>query len=103
VYAGKNAFGSGKLVSDGTWEWRLLDSFAEYTKEPAGSYLAVPVIKQGDDSSLLDARNLMFTLTSLASTVRSAHWLPEEPLDSNGKVVDRCSDPYDPANRAEDG
>lgn len=89
-YEGADSSGSGLIVSDGTTEWRLLRSFAEYAQEPTGTYFHSRIMLAGDDRSMLEARDLLQGLTTLGTNIRSAHFSPDESLDFQGKKV-RCA------------
>lgn len=86
-YEGDGATGSGTLVSDGTEEWRLMGSFLEWAKEPAGSFFNSRAILASDNSALLSARDESNWLKNLDTGLRSAHFVPDEALENHGKKV----------------
>lgn len=88
-YQGENSSGSGVLVSDGTDEWRLMASFPEWAKEPAGSFFNSRALVASDNSALLTARDDANWLRGLDAGIQSAHFQPEEVLEDHGKRV-RC-------------
>lgn len=87
-YEGVDSSGSGLIVSDGTTERRLLRSFAEYAEEPAGTYFGRRTLSfQGDDRSIMEARDLLGGITTLGTNIHSAHLSPDESLEIGGKRV----------------
>ena len=89
-YEGRDASGSGFIVSDGTTEWRYLHSFEEFSKAAAGTYFGGRIFIQGDDRSLVDASHLLQTITFLDANINAAHYLPPETIEVAGRKV-RCA------------
>ena len=56
-YTGEASQGSSELVSDGTNEWRLMGSFPEYAKAPAGSFFGSAFLYGDDNAALSKARD----------------------------------------------
>lgn len=88
-YSGEDSQGSSELVSDGTDEWRLMNSFPEYAKAPAGSFFTSRVLYGSDNSSLFKARDTLSLLTSLDAGIHAARFRPDETIFDNGKPI-RC-------------
>ncbi len=86
-YIGEDGSGSSEMVSDGTTEWRFMNSFKQYAEEPVGSFFTSRILYGGDNASLLASRNLRLTLTSLDVGIRAAHFAPDETLQDNGKPI----------------
>jgi thiol-disulfide isomerase/thioredoxin len=86
-YTGEDSRGSSELVSDGTNEWRLMGSFPEYAKAPAGSFFVSRSLYGGDNATLNNARNVLATLTTLDAGIHSAHFAADETLTDGGKPV----------------
>ena len=86
-YDGTDHSGSGLIVSDGTTEWRLRRSFAEYAKERAGTYFAQRIMLQGDDRPLFDAKYLLQGLISLATNLQSAHFGAPDTIAIDGHAI----------------
>ena len=89
-YTGEDSLGSSELVSDGTDEWRLMNSFPEYAKAPAGSFFTSQVLYGGDNSSLFKARDGLAALTQLDAGIHSARFAADDTLIDDGKSV-RCT------------
>ncbi len=89
-YEGQDSSGSGSIVSDGTTEWRYMHSFAEFAREPAGTYFGGRISLQGDDRSIADASQVIQGITSLDMQAKAAHYLPQESIEVAGRKV-QCS------------
>jgi thiol-disulfide isomerase/thioredoxin/outer membrane lipoprotein-sorting protein len=86
-YRGEDSQGSSEIVSDGTNEWRLMGSFPEYAKAPAGSFFGSRSLYGGDNAALFKARDALGTLTTLDAGIQSAHFAADETLTDGGKPI----------------
>lgn len=86
-YDGRTSQGSELIVSDGTYEWRLKRSFAQYAKAPAGTFFHSPIVSGGDDQSISEARSLLLSISNLVGTIARARFAPSETLQVNGRKV----------------
>lgn len=86
-YMGEDQSGSAEMVSDGTSEWRQMNSFAAYAKAPAGSFFSAPALGSGDNSSIMGARNLLSSMKLLGSRLNAAHFAPDETITVAGKSI----------------
>ncbi len=86
-YDGVTSRGSALIVSDGTQEWRLLRSFAEYDRQPTGTFFAAMHVLQGDDMPILNAHDLLNNLDYLGANLRTAHFASQQTLIFQGSKV----------------
>jgi len=86
-YEGAVSSGSGLIVSDGTNEWRLLNSLGEYAEELTGTYFASRIAYQSDDRAIMEARDLLRDITALGTSTDAAHFSPNELVESHGAKV----------------
>jgi thiol-disulfide isomerase/thioredoxin len=89
-YEGRTSQGAALIVSDGTNEWRLRRSFAQYAKASAGTYYRGQTIYTGDDDGIIEAHGLLRNVTDLRDKVDLARSLPAESLDINERKI-RCA------------
>jgi thiol-disulfide isomerase/thioredoxin len=86
-YAGEDQSGSAEIVSDGTSEWRQMNSYAAYAKAPAGTFFGSPLLGMGDNFSIMTARGLPSMLKTLGSSLHAAHFAPDETITITGKAI----------------
>jgi thiol-disulfide isomerase/thioredoxin len=86
-YEGRTSQGAALIVSDGTNEWGLRRSFAQYAKAPAGTYFRGQTMYAGDDDGIIEAHRLFSNVTDLRDKVDLARPVTAETLDINGRKV----------------
>jgi len=86
-YEGTGWRGSGLIVSDGTYEWRLRRSFAQYEKKPPGTFFASRPVLAGDDGVTYDAKTTLDNLKALGNNLHSAHFGGAETLQIGQQAI----------------
>lgn len=89
-YDGSTSAGSGLIVSDGTSEWHLRRSFAQYDKAPSGSFFKRPISVGSDDDAPVEARRLLTVIVQMHGTVDLARFAPSEPLEIHSRKI-KCT------------
>ncbi|MFT4114474.1 redoxin family protein [Silvibacterium sp.] len=87
-FEGRDAQGSGIIVSDGTTEWNFSRTYGAYTKSSAGTF--TPYIHQAvsDDVRVeLGAYNLRGDLARTGDFEKSAHFLPKKTISEAGHAI----------------
>jgi thiol-disulfide isomerase/thioredoxin/outer membrane lipoprotein-sorting protein len=90
-FGGRNALGSGLVVSDGTTEWELHSARGEYTRRTAGAYghpFPQSVNAATDGPEERNAYFMRRNLGAIAIYLKAAHWQTDEVITVADQKID---------------
>jgi len=93
VFGGRNASGSGLVVSDGTTEWELHAAYGEYINRPSGTFGHPfnddPAAIQSEGPKERDAYFMRRNLGLFGDHLNAAHFYPDETIQVGDRQI-RC-------------